>query len=76
MKQDFEKEGTLNKLADRVVSEERPDSARQVAKKEESVIVNSVNVRDFIMGMPSLIEDALTATMTPGPDNGKPYGNS
>lgn len=76
VKQDSEKEDYLNKLADPVVSEERSVSDGQVAIKEEPVIVNAANVRDAVADISYLFEDALTAIMTLGVDNGNSYGDS
>lgn len=74
--QDPVKEDNLNKLAGRVVSKEPQASDWHVAKKEESIIVNVPNVRDAISWIPYVIEDTLSAMMTPGPENDKPYGYS
>lgn len=75
-KQDSDKEDALNKLGDQIVSDEHPTFARHVAKKKEPVIVSAANVGNVIAGIPYLIEDALTAMMTPGRDSGKPHGDS
>lgn len=66
---DLEKEDTFNKLADRVLSEERPASSGYGAKKEESVTVRATNVRDEISATACHVEDALAAMMTPGSDD-------
>lgn len=41
-----------------------------------SATVRRANVRDSIANIRYLIVDALAAMMTPGLDDGKPYGDS
>lgn len=65
IEQDFEKEHTLNKLADHVVSEKGPALGENVEKKKESVIVKADSAKDTIAGIPYLIEVSLTAMLTP-----------
>lgn len=60
-------------MADRIVWEQRPVSGSQVAKKKEPLIIKPANTKDANAGILYLIEDALTATMTRRPDNGKMY---
>lgn len=64
VKEHSDKEDTLNKLPDWVVSKEHPSSTGHVGKKEESAIVNIAYVRSAIAGIPCRTEDALPAMMT------------
>lgn len=73
---DLRKEDALNKLVNRVVSEECLASGGHVAEKEELVTIKATNVRDAIAGFPYHIDNALTAMITLGPDDGKLYGDS
>lgn len=66
----------LNQLTARVVSEDRPVSGGHVSKNQESIAVEAVVLRNAIAGISYLIEEALTAMMTPGPDDGNPYDDS
>lgn len=74
--QDYEREKTLKKLVDRVVSEEHQASGGHGAQMEVSETVKAANVRDAILGIPYLTEDALVAIMTRCPDVGRTYGDS
>lgn len=74
--QDYEKENTLNQLADCVVSKSCLASGRHVDKTEKSLIVNAADAKEAISGISYLCENGLTATLTPSPDNGKPYDES
>lgn len=71
----FGKKDTLNKLVDRVLSDDCLASAGHGVKKEESVAVKASNVRDAIAGSSYLIENALAAMMTAGRDEGKQYSD-
>lgn len=57
------------------MSEGHPASDGHVAKSKESLTVNAASVSDRFAGIPNLIGKLLTAMMTHGPDNHKPYGD-
>lgn len=59
------KQDNFNKLADCVVSEERPALGGHLAKKEKSILVKAAGVKDVIAGIPSLNKNALPTMMVP-----------
>lgn len=75
-RQEPDKEDTMNKLADHVVSEERPASGGRAVKIKVSQTVKGANVRDSIADIGYLMENVLTTIMTPGPDHGDLHGDS
>lgn len=60
-----ERRDTVNKLGERIVSEERPALRKPVEKMEESVMDNAANIRDAIAGIPYVTEDFLIAMFKP-----------
>lgn len=70
------KEDFLNKMVNYVVWEERTSSGGHAAKEEVSETVNGANVLENVASILYHIEGTLTALVTLGPDNAKPYGGS
>lgn len=76
IKQFSGKEIALNRLGDCVVPEKRPASGGHMTKKKETVTFNTSNVSDAIADIFHLIKYFLPVTMSPGPENGNPYGDN
>lgn len=72
----LDKADTSSNLKDPDVSAECPALSKDVAKKEQSVIVKAATVKDVIAGIPKLMENSLTAITAPGSENCERYGDS